>query len=116
MIASAVRQKVEALGLQPGTHPENLAAFRLHQWGHRDFVQQHRVGRYRLDFAWISVQVALEVDGPHHGRPDVAFKDAYRDRELRERGWIVLRVDVGDGLEAQLARASLVIHALKEQA
>lgn len=96
-------------GLQTGTHPENLAAYRLHQWGHR-FEQQYRVGRYRLDIALPALRIAVEIDGPHHQRPDVAVKDTFRDQWLRDEGWIVLRVNAGDTLEDQLANVSALLH------
>lgn len=107
------RTYCEERGLTVGTAPECRAAMRLHQWGH-DFVQQHRVGRYRLDFAWPEHEIALEVDGPHHWRPDVAVKDVARDDWLRREGWVVFRVSAGDDLDQQLSRVSTIIHAVKE--
>lgn len=97
-------------GLREGTHPENIAAMRLDQWGIR-FVQQHPVGRYRLDFAVLGTLTAIEIDGPHHMRPDVAHRDAIRDATLRDLGWVVMRVTVGPGnvLDTpQLIRAARV--------
>lgn len=111
MIPATVTAKCRELGLPLGTHPENLAALRLHQWGHRP-SPQHRVGRYRIDFAFPGVKVAIEVDGPHHHRPDVAHRDALRDAELRAKGWVVLRVNTGPHFEEQLSRVSALLHSL----
>ena len=99
-------------GLHAGTHPENVVAMRLHRAGHRYFDQQFRVGRYRLDFAWAHLAIALEVDGPHHHRPDIAHKDALRDAWLRDQGWIVLRINTSDTMDKQTARVSELVHAL----
>jgi len=112
VIAAKVRTMCEGHGLRLGTHPENLAALRLHQWGHR-FEQQHRAGAYRLDLAFPELRVAVEIDGPHHQRPDVAVRDAFRDQWLRDEGWLVFRVNAGDTLEAQLARVSEVLHVIR---
>jgi len=48
---------------------------------------------YRLDFAYPHVLVAIEVDGPHHRRPEVAARDRRRDAHLASLGWLVLRFD-----------------------
>lgn len=115
MIAAHVRELCTKHGLSIGTHPENLAAYRLHQWGH-EFSQQHHVGSYRLDIAFPSLRVAIEVDGPHHQRPDIAVRDTFRDAWLRDRGWVVFRVNTGDTLEDQLSRVSEIVHVLKRGA
>jgi very-short-patch-repair endonuclease len=102
---AALRAYLDKHDLQHGTLPEEIAARQLHRWG-VPFVQQHRVGRYRLDFAVLATRVAIEIDGPHHWRPDVAVKDVARDAYLREQGWIVLRVTAED--DDQLLRAAIV--------
>jgi hypothetical protein len=50
---------------------------------------------YLLDLAWPDVRIALEYDGyeAHEGRAEA---DAERDRRLTGRGWIVIRVRIGD--------------------
>lgn len=52
--------------------------------------RQYVVGRYIADFAVPSVRVVIEVDGAYHAARRAA--DARRDRELRRRGWRVLRL------------------------
>lgn len=50
-------------------------------------------GHYRIDFAYPSVKLAIEIDGPHHRLPEVKSRDARRDRRLRQLGWTVDRFD-----------------------
>lgn len=107
MLRRIAADQVTEAGLRLGTYPENVAALRLHRW-RVPFVQQHPVGRYRLDFAVPKVKIAIEVDGPHHLRPDVAHRDALRDAWLRERGWVILRVTAGD--DEQLSIAARLIN------
>jgi hypothetical protein len=51
--------------------------------------------RYRLDFAWEEVRLALEYDGfaAHVGR---SLRDAAREADLRRLGWTVIRATVAD--------------------
>ncbi|MCE7006130.1 DUF559 domain-containing protein [Kibdelosporangium philippinense] len=51
--------------------------------------------RYRLDFAWPDLRVALEYDGyaAHEGRES---RDLEREQDLVRRGWIVVRATVAD--------------------
>lgn len=101
-------------GLPVGTSLENRVTWRLWQWELLDRVQ-FRVGRYLLDYAWPQQRMALEVDGPHHWRHDVAVRDRARDSFLRAHGWLVFRVDDGgadpDGLDRQLWRVVRLIRA-----
>jgi very-short-patch-repair endonuclease len=64
------------------------------QWGELNLNIQHEVfgGRYRLDFAHLSSQVAIEIDGfTYHGDDAHFTNDRKRDRELSEAGWKVCR-------------------------
>lgn len=51
--------------------------------------------RWRLDFAWPDLRVALEYDGyaAHENR---STQDTARDEDLRRRGWRVIRADAQD--------------------
>lgn len=111
----ALQQIVEEKGWRAGTSLENRVALRLHRFGFlpADVAQQHRVGRYRIDFAWVDQKIALEADGPHHLLPVGAERDARRDRELRLQGWLVLRVnDAEEGaLADQLVRVARAVRS-----
>lgn len=111
----AIRQAVEDKGWQSGTALENRVALRLHRFGFTpdEVAQQHRVGRFRLDFAWVDQKIALEADGPHHLLPIGAERDARRDRELRLAGWLVLRVNDADDerLGDQLVRVARAVRS-----
>ncbi len=48
---------------------------------------------YRIDFAYVSLLLAIEVDGPHHRHPEVRARDRRRDAHLRRLGWDVRRFD-----------------------
>ncbi len=100
------RRILEDRGIRVGTHPENLAALFMHRVN-LDVAPQYRVGRYVIDFALPRVKVGIEIDGPHHMRPDVAVKDAFRDAWLRGQGWIILRVTGGE-VSDELGRACRV--------
>ena len=112
----AMRQLLTERNLPLGTALENRVTLRLHRWGVLDQFQ-YRVGRYRLDYAWPDRLIGLEVDGPHHWRPDVAVKDVARDAYLRSLGWLVFRVDdASNDLEAQLGRVVRVIRQEDDRA
>ncbi|WP_173127734.1 DUF559 domain-containing protein [Kibdelosporangium persicum] len=70
--------------------------------------------RYRLDFAWPDVRIALEYDGyaAHEGRE---CHDLAREEDLVRRGWIVVRATAADlkdptRLTAELRQAFLRRH------
>lgn len=79
-----MRSLLDRHDLPIGTSLENRVTWKLHRWGMLDRYQYH-VGPYRLDYAWPSALIALEVDGPNHSRPDVAVRDVARDAYLRTR-------------------------------
>jgi very-short-patch-repair endonuclease len=104
-------------GWKPGTDLENrVTRFLAGAFTTADLKQEHRVGRYRLDYAWPDVMVGLEVDGWHHRSPEGAAHDAQRDAWLRGQGWLVLRVDDRNGLDAMaeaIVRVCRVVHGLR---
>lgn len=53
---------------------------------------QHRVGRYRVDFAYPEMAVAVEVDGFQvHATPTALQRDLERQNRLVAEGWTLLR-------------------------
>jgi very-short-patch-repair endonuclease len=121
MVARVTAQIIEGRGWRLGTSLENKVAHWLSRFRYRpaDVAQQHRVGKYRLDFAWPTIKVALEADGWHHRAPEGAARDAARDMWLRSEGWLVFRVHDEPGNEdvlgEQVARVSQVVIALGER-
>jgi very-short-patch-repair endonuclease len=104
-----VAELVRRAGWRTGSDIENDAALRLIRWGVGDCVQQMQVGRYRLDFAFPDVMIAIEIDGWQHGRPETMLRDAERDRALRAKGWTILRVDDGEEFFDRLLAAVLIV-------
>ncbi|MDA0161843.1 DUF559 domain-containing protein [Solirubrobacter ginsenosidimutans] len=54
------------------------------------FVNVHLAG-FERDFHWPEFRLAVEIDGPGHGRPATELEDAARDRTLSEAGYTLLR-------------------------
>jgi very-short-patch-repair endonuclease len=55
-------------------------------------VAQHRIGPYRVDFAWPDQRVIVETDDyATHGRRQAFEDDRARDADLAARGYIVIR-------------------------
>jgi very-short-patch-repair endonuclease len=53
---------------------------------------QYRLGRFRVDFAYPAVKLAIEVDGFEvHGTPSALQRDLHRQNALVAKGWTVLR-------------------------
>jgi len=66
--------------------------------------------KWRLDFAWPSKRLAIEIDGGEfvqggHGRGVQMRKDREKDREATKRGWRVLRYVGKDLKEAPVQMA-----------
>lgn len=113
-----------AAGWADGNHGENRIVQLLRSAGMKpaygeaapalDCVQQHPVGPYTLDFAWPKLKIALEADGSVHRFVKNAIHDRERDPWLRDRGWLVFRVDTGTKKHraAQLHRVLTVVRAL----
>jgi len=60
-----------------------------------------RAGRYRLDFAWKEMKVALEFDGKtkyfdYKPTAEVLYQERQRENALTEDGWTFLRVKWAD--------------------
>ena len=110
----ALRALLEERNLPVGSALENRVTWQLRRFGVLGYQFQYRVGPYRLDYAWPNKLIALEADGPYHLWPDVAIKDAARDRYLRGLGWLVFRVDyTGDeiALGDQLCRVVRMVRS-----
>ncbi|RKQ87149.1 putative AbiEi antitoxin of type IV toxin-antitoxin system [Solirubrobacter pauli] len=51
---------------------------------------------FEVDFRWPDRLVAVEIDGPHHGRPWNRNADLHRDQALRQAGYVVLHFSADD--------------------
>lgn len=114
MSTSLARYTVQALeqrGWQPGSTLENQVALLLSNEGFTpgDFVQQFRIGRYRIDFAIPDLRLAIEVDGWYHRMPGKAERDAERDAFLATRGWRTLRISDEGDMSARVAEVSATV-------
>lgn len=115
VIAEAIEAEVATRGWQPGTRLENMVILALPD-GIPRAVQQFKVGRFRLDFAWPEQKIALEADGWHHRSPDGAASDRRRDSYLRSLGWVVFRVDDEHGEESLRYQVGRVAEFLRPRA
>src|SRR2546423_1730267 len=114
-IEDALRSVVARHGWQPGTHLENQVALLLTRFG-LAAEQQYRIGKYRADFAWPDVRIALEADGWWHRSPEGAAKDRLRDAWLRSQDWVVFRVDDENGEDGLRDQVCRVAHLVRSQA
>jgi very-short-patch-repair endonuclease len=57
-----------------------------------DLIPQVEIGPYRVDFALLAQQVAIEIDGhEYHKTREQRTYDARRQRHLEKLGWRVIR-------------------------
>lgn len=66
-----------------------------HKFG--DFEFQHVIFPYIVDFAFLNVQLVIEVDGESHKQK--TNSDDIRDRELERAGWKTVRLKNAEVLE-----------------
>jgi len=58
-----------------------------------DYVYQHRVGLYSLDFAILDQKIDIEIDGSQHKcDARIVESDKIRTKTLKEQGWDVYRI------------------------
>lgn len=55
------------------------------------FNRQHSIGNYIVDFYCASKKLIIELDGAVHEYADQKEKDEFRDENLKDMGFIVLR-------------------------
>ncbi len=79
------------------TEPERLLWARLKDRSNGIvFKRQQPMGPYVLDFFCYRAQIAIEVDGYHHGEDAQARHDASRDAYMARRGIETYRVPASD--------------------
>lgn len=92
------------------TRSERALWARLRNRGfHRlKFRRQHPVGPFVLDFYCEDLQLAIEIDGAVHGRPDLQVADANRQQVLESLGIRFFRVSA-DATERDIEAVLLTI-------
>lgn len=58
-----------------------------------DYVSEHPVGIYSIDFAILDKKIAIEIDGKTHFTDDIVIeRDKRKNSKLKEEGWFLLRI------------------------
>ena len=78
------------------SYPEKLLRQALEKRSITAWVYNYPIRRYSIDFAFIELKVAIEVDGGTHLLPEVKEKDRIRDLSLKEIGWATYRFTASD--------------------
>lgn len=59
----------------------------------KNYECEHPIGIYSLDFAWVQLKKAIEIDGDQHERfEEYKQRDEKKDKLCAENGWEVLRI------------------------
>lgn len=59
----------------------------------KNYIREFPFSKYSIDFAWVHLKKAIEIDGEQHQRfPEYAKRDRIKDSLLEESGWSVLRL------------------------
>lgn len=103
------RAQRQAAGLAERRLWQKLRAARID--GHR-FRRQHPIGPYIADFACDRLRLILEIDGGVHERDDVMLRDHFRQVELENLGWTVLRFTN----EEAISQPERIIAAIRKHA
>ncbi len=92
---------------------ERLRAGRLDGY---KFRRQQRIGSYIVDFVCLGERLIVEIDGDIHLEKIKRISDTYREQELKEMGYRVLRF-TNDDVEHNFAWVMQTLRkALQEQA
>lgn len=62
------------------------------EFSNKDVCEEYRIGRYRVDFAWLSTRKIIEIDGRQHDLPNAVEYDRIRDAFIQSEGWTILRI------------------------
>jgi len=76
-------------------------------------VSEMAVDMFNIDFAFPSAKLAVELDPRWHRSPHKRPQDRRKDTYLKERGWVVLRLDARTSASYNVAK---VVAALKSLA
>lgn len=88
----AARRLLQAASDGARSEAERLLVKLLRQAGITGWKTNYRVGGYKVDVAFPTEKVAIEVDGwAFHSDPEVFVKDRQRQNAIALLGWQVLR-------------------------
>lgn len=60
----------------------------------KNYVCEHSLGLFSLDFAWLYKKACIEIDGDQHQRfQEYKDRDQRKDKFLADSGWKVLRIE-----------------------
>lgn len=79
----------------------------------RNYRYEYVVGRYSIDFAWVNIKKAIEIDGEQHEDTVYKERDQRKDRFLESEGWTILRIkwkDMCNDTQAWISIAYNFIH------
>lgn len=77
------------------SYPEKMFQKYLNERGYSDkynIVREYSVFPFFIDFAFIDLKLAIEIDGSQHLLPERKLKDKEKDALLTNKGWIVIRI------------------------
>lgn len=77
------------------SYPEEMFLKFLTERGYADkflIQREFSVFPYFIDFAFVDLKIAIEIDGSQHLHPDRKEKDDLKDALLKENGWRVIRI------------------------
>lgn len=77
------------------SYPEEMFLKFLIERGYADkflIQREFSVFPYFIDFAFVDLKIAIEIDGSQHLHPDRKAKDDLKDALLKENGWRVIRI------------------------
>ncbi|HEX8383786.1 MAG TPA: endonuclease domain-containing protein [Sphingomonas sp.] len=101
---------------QAGNLPEVLLLQQLRKRpGGFKFRYQFPCHPYRLDFACLSVRLAIEIDGEVHARGDQPLRDERRDLFLADHGFATLRIPARDVLRDMDSVVAAIVGACRER-
>ena len=97
------------------SYPENFFEKVIkNEFINKNYECEYPIGIYSLDFAWVSLKKAIEIDGDQHERFDeYKQRDIKKDKLCSDNGWKVLRIkwkDLFNNTKIEIERAKQFIH------
>jgi very-short-patch-repair endonuclease len=78
------------------SYPEKLFLNKLYElkWNEKfNIVREEPIFPYFIDFAFIDLKIAVEIDGSQHKLEERKQSDIKKDKLLKKNGWRVLRIE-----------------------